>query len=99
MLAQNPGFPDVSQVLDHATTNLPNVYSAVPLNDGWEEGPIQYFKKKFPADVRRVGALVADSPSAAQTWAGEKYVMQKVGYEIVYQSRPTPPPRRTSPRT
>ncbi|HVC68450.1 MAG TPA: ABC transporter substrate-binding protein [Acidimicrobiales bacterium] len=86
VLAQNPGFPDVSQVLDHATTNLPNVYSAVPLNDGWEEGPIQYFKKKFPSEVRHVGALVADSPSAAQTWAGEEYVMQKVGYDIVYQS-------------
>jgi ABC-type branched-subunit amino acid transport system substrate-binding protein len=85
VLAQNPGFPDVSQVLDHTTTNLPNVYSAVPLNDGWQEGPIQYFKQKFPSEVKAVGALVADSPSAAQTWAGEEYVMQKVGYNIVYQ--------------
>jgi len=85
VLAQNPGFPDVSQVLDHTTTNRPNVYSAVPLNDGWQEGPIQYFKKKFPSEVKAVGALVADSPSAAQTWAGEEYVMQKVGYNIVYQ--------------
>jgi ABC-type branched-subunit amino acid transport system substrate-binding protein len=87
VLAQNPGFPDVSQVLDHITTNLPNVYSAVPLNDGWQEGPIQYFKHKFPSEVKAVGALVADSPSAAQTWAGEEYVMQKVGYNIVYQNR------------
>jgi ABC-type branched-subunit amino acid transport system substrate-binding protein len=85
VLAQNPGFPDVSQVLDHNTTNLPNVYSAVPLNDGWQEGPIQYFKQQFPSEVKAVGALVADSPSAAQTWAGEEYVMQKVGYNIVYQ--------------
>jgi ABC-type branched-subunit amino acid transport system substrate-binding protein len=86
VLAQNPGFPDVSQVLDHDTTNLPNVYSAVPLNDGWQEGPVQYFKQKFPNDIQAVGALVADSPSAAQTWAGEEYVMQKVGYKIIYQS-------------
>ena len=86
VLAQNPGFPDVSQVLDHDTTNLPNVYSPVPLNDGWQEGPIQYFKQKFPAEVKAVGALLADSPAAAQTWAGEEYVMKKVGYKIIYQS-------------
>ena len=31
VLAQNPGVPDVSEVLDPATNKLPNVYSAVPL--------------------------------------------------------------------
>lgn len=86
VLAQNSGFPDVSQVLDHVTTNLTNVYSAVPLNDGWQEGPIQYFKKKFPSEVKAVGSLLADSPAASQTWAGEEYVMKKVGYNIVYQT-------------
>ena len=34
VLAQNPGFPDVSQVLDNATNKLPNVYSPIPLADG-----------------------------------------------------------------
>ena len=48
VLAQNPGVPDVTQVLDPATSALPNVYSAVPLGGGWEEGPLQYFKGKFP---------------------------------------------------
>ena len=85
VLARNPGFPDVSQVLDHPTGRLPNVYSAVPIGDGWSEGPLQYVKHRFPAGVRAVGALLADSPAAAQTWVGEKYVMQKVGYDIVYQ--------------
>lgn len=85
VLAQNPGFPDVSQVLDSTTGKLPNVFEPVPLADGWQEGPIQYFKSKFPSDIKSVGTLVADSPSAAATWAGEEYVMQKVGYNIVYQ--------------
>lgn len=84
LLAQNPGMPDVSQVLDSATNKLPNVFSPVPLNDGWQEGPMQYFKQKFPQDISAVGSLVADEPSAAATWDGEKYVMEKVGYKLIY---------------
>ncbi len=84
LLAANPGMPDVTMVLDDATNKLPNVYSAVPLNGGWETGPLQYFKKKFPNDVDAVGTLVSNVPSAEKDWAGEKYVMEKVGYKIVY---------------
>ncbi len=86
LLAQNPGMPDVSQVLDNATNKLPNVYSPVPLGAGWQEGPLQYFKKKFSQDISAVGSLVADSPSAAATWNGEKYVMEKVGYKVIYDN-------------
>ncbi len=84
LLASNPGMPDVSVVLDANTNKLPNVYSAVPLNGGWEEGPLQYFKSKFPNDVSAVGTLVADLPSAQTDWNGEKYVMEKVGYKVLY---------------
>ena len=48
LLAANPGMPDISNVLDTTTGKLPNVYEPVPLNGGWQEGPLQYFKKKFP---------------------------------------------------
>jgi hypothetical protein len=61
------------------------VYSAVPLNGGWQEGPLQYFKKKFPSDINAAAALVGDLPSAVTAWAGEKYVLQKVGYKVVYE--------------
>jgi len=86
LLATNPGMPDISNVLDTTTGSLPNVYSSVPLNGGWQEGPLQYFKQKFPTDVTAVGSMVASLPSAQTDWAGEKYVMQKVGYNIIYQS-------------
>jgi len=86
VLAANPGMPDVSNVLDTTTGALPNVFSPVPLNGGWQEGPLQYFKQKYPSDVTAVGALVADLPSAQTDWAGEKYVMQKVGYKIAYEA-------------
>jgi len=84
LLAANPGMPDVSNVLDTTTGKLPNVFEPVPLNGGWQEGPLQYFKKKFPSDINAAATLVGDLPSAQHDWAGEKYVMEKVGYKIIY---------------
>lgn len=84
LLAQNPGMPNVSVTLDPATNKLANTYSPVPLNDGWEEGPLQYFKHRFPHDIDAVGSLVGDMPSAESAWAGEKYVLEKVGYKVIY---------------
>jgi hypothetical protein len=86
LLAANPGMPDISNVLDTATGALLNVFSSVPLNGGWQEGPIQYFKHKFPTDVTAVRTMVASLPSAQTDWVGEKYVMQKVGYHVAYEA-------------
>ena len=83
VLAANPGFPDVSQVLDNATNKLPNVYSPIPLADGWASGPMDYYANKFKADKSKAGAFLANSPSAAQTWAGEKYVAEQDGFTFV----------------
>ena len=85
LLAANPGMPDVSNVLDTTTGKLPNVFEPVPLNGGWQEGPLQYFKKKFPSDINAAATLVGDLPSAVHDWAGEKYVMEKVGYKVIYE--------------
>jgi len=86
VLAQNPGVPDVTEVLDPATNKLPNLYSAVPLEGGWQEGALQYFKNRFGTSaVQHVGTLVGDLPSPEADWAGEKYVMEKVGYKVVYE--------------
>jgi branched-chain amino acid transport system substrate-binding protein len=86
VLAQNPGVPDVTEVLDPVSNALPNVYSAVPLEGGWQEGALQYFKGKFgSAPLQHVGTLVAGLPSPEADWAGEKYVMEKVGYKVVYE--------------
>lgn len=85
LLASNPGMPDVANVLDTTTGKLPNVFAPVPLNGGWQEGPLQYFKKKFPNDIHAAAALVGDLPSAQVDWAGEKYVLQKVGYKVIYE--------------
>jgi branched-chain amino acid transport system substrate-binding protein len=84
ILAQQPGVPDVSVVLDPATNKLPNVFSPVPLNAGWDTGPLLYFKSKFPKDIKAVGTLVASSASAQVDWNGEAAALQHVGYKVIY---------------
>lgn len=84
LLAQNPGIPDVSVVLDPKTNSLHNVVSPVPLGNGWLEGPLQYFKKQFPTGVKAVGVLIADLPSSQAQWQNEQYVMRRVGYQVIY---------------
>jgi branched-chain amino acid transport system substrate-binding protein len=93
VLAANPGMPDVSNVLDLTTGKLPNVYSPVPLGGGGEEGPIQYFKHKYPQDLDKAGAMVAGTPASEADWVGEKNVLQKVGFNVVYD--PTFPETQT----
>jgi ABC-type branched-subunit amino acid transport system substrate-binding protein len=84
LLKTNPGMPDVSVVLDPATNKLPNVFSPVPLNAGWEEGPLQFIKQKYPNDIHAVGAMVGGLPSSETDWAGEKYALGKVGFKVIY---------------
>jgi len=86
VLAQNPGMPDVSVTLDPTTNKLANVVSPVPLGTGWELGPLQYFKQKFPTGVTSVGALIADQASAGAQWTGEKTAMEHLGYKVVYDN-------------
>jgi branched-chain amino acid transport system substrate-binding protein len=85
LLKQNPGMPDVSVTLDPHTGTLPNVFSPAPVSDGWNLGPLEYLKKKYPKDINRVGTLVNDQPSAITGWKGEKYALEKVGYRVVYE--------------
>jgi len=85
VFAANPGIPDVSVVLDPTTNKLPNVYSPVPLNDGWEEGAMKYFAVKYPNTLHHAASMVAGLPSGEATWAGEKYVLEKVGFKVVYE--------------
>ena len=84
VLAANPGVPNVTVSLDQHTGDLPNTFSPDPAAIGWQLGPLQYFKTKFPGDLKGAGALIADQPSAISKWAGEKAAMQSIGYKVVY---------------
>ena len=84
LLAKNLGMPDVAVAVSPITADLPNVFSAQPLPGGWEEGPLQYFKKKFPNDIDAVGTIISAQPAGLQQWAGEEYALKKVGYKVIY---------------
>jgi len=84
VVAANPGLPDVTVPLDQTLSDLPNLFSPDPGAVGWQLGPLEYFKSKYPADVKGAGALIADQPSAITKWGGEKAAMQSIGYKVVY---------------
>jgi branched-chain amino acid transport system substrate-binding protein len=84
VLKANPQVPNVTVSLDLATNNLPNSFSPAPAANGWQLGPLAYFKKKFPKAITHTAAMVAGEPSAIDKWNAEKAAMQSVGYKVVY---------------
>jgi len=84
VLAANPGVPNITVSLDTATGNLPNSFSPQPASGGWQLGPLTYFQKKYPTDVKHAGALIADVPSAISKWEAEHAAMNSLGYNVVY---------------
>jgi ABC-type branched-subunit amino acid transport system substrate-binding protein len=87
VLAADPAVPDVTVPLSQAVSDLPNAFSPDPAAVGWQLGPLEYFKSKFPGDVSHAAALVADQPSAIVKWGGEKAAMQSIGYKVVYDQK------------
>jgi ABC-type branched-subunit amino acid transport system substrate-binding protein len=84
VLAKDPGMPNVAVTLDPHTGALPNVFSPAPASDGWNLGPLEYLKMKYPKDIGGVGTLVNDLPSALPAWLGEKYALERIGYKVIY---------------
>jgi len=86
VLAKNPQMPDITVTASDQNNTLPNFASPVPIVGGWQEGPLLYFKNKYPSGVKHIGVLVADQPSATGAWQGEKATMQRLGYKVVYEN-------------
>jgi branched-chain amino acid transport system substrate-binding protein len=84
VLAANPQVPNVTVSLDLATSSLPNSFSPVPAVNGWQLGPLVYFQKRYPTQVKHAAALIADQPSAVSKWTAEKAGMASLGYKVVY---------------
>jgi ABC-type branched-subunit amino acid transport system substrate-binding protein len=85
VVAENPDVPDVSSTLDPYLTSLPNAYSADPTpTKGWQTGPLDFYKRKYPTESLHTGVLASTYPSAVAVWNKEKVVAQHAGYKIVY---------------
>jgi len=93
VLAANPQFPNVSESLDPVTRTLPTTFSAMPTGLGFPLGPLVYFAKRFPTQIKHTGSIVADLPSTVLTWNQEKAAMGHEGYDVVYS--PALPPTQT----
>ena len=86
ILARNPGMPEVQVTVSPFNSKLPNLVNPTPLQGGWQEGSLLYFKTQDPAGVKKAAALVADNPSAVDAWTGMDATMKHLGYTIVYET-------------
>ena len=84
VVAQNPGFPDVSTTLDPPLAQLPNSYSANPTGKGWPTGPVNYFARKYPNQIKHTAVLASTYGSALAIWKKEKPSLLRAGYKITY---------------
>lgn len=87
ILAENPGFPNVSQNLSLAATELPNSFSPSVVLNGYPLGPLAYFKQKYPQAIKHVGTLVSALPEGVAAWNSEKAAMLHLGYNVQYDSQ------------
>ena len=86
VLATQPGVPAVGESISLTMNKLPNYFSAVPQQPGFQEGVLQYFKKKYSDAIHSLGTLIGDQPSDATSWAGDQYALTKTGYTVIYKS-------------
>jgi ABC-type branched-subunit amino acid transport system substrate-binding protein len=85
VLAANPGFANVSVALSQSANDLPNTFSVSPVRYGWQLGGLAYFKKLYPSDITKTGAILSSLPSAQKTWSAEKQAMDSLGYKVIQQ--------------
>ena len=86
ILSKNPGMPAVQVTVAPFNNRLPNLISPFPLQGGWQEGSLLYFKSQDPKGAKKAAALVATNPSAVDSWNGMEATMKHVGYTIVYEN-------------
>jgi branched-chain amino acid transport system substrate-binding protein len=79
-------LPMVTETLNPATFNDPNVYSAVPMvNNGGIEGPYKWLKSKYPSAASALG-LIGDNATASVVAVEntDRALTQSLGYKWLY---------------
>jgi ABC-type branched-subunit amino acid transport system substrate-binding protein len=84
-LKEHPEMPDVHVPLDATAQALPNNFAVQPVKAGASTGPFQYIKDKHPNAITKVGSLIGNVDTAKVAWENAKYVMQSLGYQVVYE--------------
>jgi len=73
---------NISDSLDPAVTKLPNTFSPQPIQNGWGTGTLLWLKQHYPNDVGHVGALVGNVQTVQNSWKGEEYALQHLGFTV-----------------
>lgn len=76
---------DTSYSLSNTRRAIPNNFSVQPGHKGWRLGPLNYFKRKFPNAISKVGTVYGDVPASKDSYLGWKQAAESVGYHIVYE--------------
>jgi ABC-type branched-subunit amino acid transport system substrate-binding protein len=79
------GMPDVTYSLT-SRRDIPNNFSVEPAKSGGAPlAPFNYFGKRFPEEVKAVGTLYSDIPSAKQSYDAYKAAAQSAGWNFAYE--------------
>ena len=86
VLAQNPGVPDVTEVLDSDHQHAPQRVQPGPPRGRVAGGAAPVLQEQVRDPTRAEGGHRGRRPALGREadWAGEKYVMEKVGYKVIY---------------
>ena len=84
-LKEHPEMPDIHVPLDATAEALPNNFAVQPVKAGASTGPFQYIKDTHPNAITKVGSLIGNVDTAKVAWENAKYVMQSLGYQVVYE--------------
>ena len=85
VLQAHPEVPDIHVPLGTLAQSLPNNFAPQPVRAGASTGPFQYIKDRHPNAITKVGSLIGNVDAAKTAWQNAKYVMESLGYQVVYE--------------
>lgn len=79
------GIPDVSPALSGDRRRLPNNFNVAPAEEGGVQlAPFNYYKGKFPEEIKAVGTLWGDVPISKASQMAEEAAGASVGWNFIY---------------
>jgi ABC-type branched-subunit amino acid transport system substrate-binding protein len=79
------GIPDVTPALSGARRRLPNNFNVAPAEEGGTQlGPFNYFKSKYPEEIKAAGTLWGDVPISRASQMANEAAGRSVGFNFVY---------------
>jgi hypothetical protein len=90
VLKKNPTVPDLHVGLDPAAIALPNHFDIAAGTRGALTGPFAYLAHKYPTQVKHVGTITEDIPSAIAAQQNFVHAAESTGWKFVYSNSASP---------